>query len=123
VTVHPPIPLCVRLPNWVGDVCMALPALALLRRAGFALHLVGKGWAADLLAGFPDHVARLPTGLLAGARTCAASGARQALLLTNSFGSALQARLAGLDAVGFARDGRSLLLARAVAPRRGPEVE
>ena len=120
---RPAIPLCVRLPNWVGDVCMALPALALLRRAGFNLHLLGKGWAADLLAGYPDLVTRLPSGLLPGANAMGATGAEQAVLFTNSFGSALQAKLGGLAAIGYARDGRSLLLTRAVKRSSGHEVE
>lgn len=102
---------------------MALPALAMLRQAGFALHLLGKSWATDLLAAFPDRVERLPPGLLAGARACAASGARQAVLFTNSFASALHARLAGLDAFGYAGDGRSLLLSQALPRWRGHEVE
>lgn len=119
----PAHPLCVRLPNWVGDVCMALPALALLRRAGWDLRLYGKGWAADLLAGLPDRVDKLPPGLLAGARALADSQAREILLLTNSFGSALMARLAGLDACGTAGDGRTLLLRRALPRRRGHEVD
>jgi len=117
------VPLCVRLPNWVGDVCMALPALALLRRAGYTLQLLGKGWAADLLAGYPDKVTRMPPGLLAGANAMSATGAEQAVLLTNSFASALQAKLGGLAATGYARDGRSLLLSRAVTAGRGHEVE
>src|SRR5690606_4116260 len=46
-------PVCVRLPNWVGDACMALPALHLLSRAGYSLVLAGRPWARDLLAGLP----------------------------------------------------------------------
>ena len=116
------IPLAVRLPNWVGDACMALPALAALRRAGFALHVFGKGWAADLLAAYPDRVERLPAGVLAQARVLGASRATRGVLFTNSFGSALAMRLAGIDAVGYGHEGRSFLLGRRVPRPGGHEV-
>ncbi len=108
-------PLVIRLPNWVGDVCMALPALSALETAGFAPHLVGRGWAKDLLAGHGWPVTALPKPLGEARRTLGALGIRDGLLLTNSLGSALQFRLAGIRAVGHASEGRSLLLARALA--------
>lgn len=120
---RPDIPLAVRLPNWVGDVCMALPALAALRRAGFALRVFGRGWAADLLAAYPDRVVRLPAGTLAQARALAGSGASRGVLFTNSFGSALAMRLAGIDAVGYGHEGRSFLLGRRPPRAPGHEVE
>ena len=42
--------LIIRLPNWVGDVIMALPALQSLQQSGIELLLFGKPWANDLLA-------------------------------------------------------------------------
>lgn len=116
-------PLAVRLPNWVGDVCMALPALDLLRTQGFAVVAFGRPWAADLLAGLHLDVRTLPSGHRAAAAALRAAGCRRGLLLTNSFGSALAMRLAGLRATGYAGDGRRLLLGQAV--RRGSchEVE
>lgn len=111
-----PIPLVVRLPNWVGDVCMALPALAALHAVGFAVHALGRGWAAELLAGLPYQVERLPAGLWAQAAALRATGAAQGLLLTNSLSSALAMRLAGIDAVGHASEGRGVLLAQVVEP-------
>lgn len=134
-------PLVVRLPNWVGDVVMALPALEHLQASGFAPVLVGKGWARALLAGhgWPVHphrgtlreritlLRRLGRALRADGAGLAASDADRAgidaLLLTNSFSSALEARLAGLRALGFATDGRRWLLARAVARDPGPAGE
>ena len=47
----PERPLIVRLRNWVGDVTLGLPTLQRLADEGYALQLVGKGWARDLLAG------------------------------------------------------------------------
>lgn len=119
-------PLIVRLPNWVGDVIMSLPTLWHLHHRGYALQLVGKRWATTLLAGCGWPVHPLPGGLRARARLLRQLGqeARHAdpgfgrrlnmLLLTNSFSSALEARLAGLNSIGYRQDGRGLLLARAV---------
>ncbi len=124
----PSLAVAVRLPNWVGDVAMALPALALLRAHGHRLHLFGRGWARDLLAGTPDTVSALPTGgaaVRAAVRAALrASGARDGLLLTNSFSSAWQMRRAGVRATGYRGDLRGLLLAQALPrPRGGHEVE
>jgi len=106
--------LVVRLPNWVGDVCMALPALAALHAHGFALHCFGKGWAGELLSGLPYRVERLPRGLRAAAAAMRASGAQRAVAFTNSLSSALQLRWAGLAAVGYRGEFRSPLLQVAV---------
>lgn len=106
--------LVVRLPNWVGDVCMALPALTALAERGVELHLVGKGWAGDLLAAHGWPVTRLPSGLGQAATTVRALGIPRGLLLTNSFGSALQFRLGGVRAVGYRRECRTILLGRGV---------
>jgi len=107
--------LLVRLPNWVGDVCMALPALQALQAAGFEPTLAGRGWAADLLAGHAWPMLRLPAGLRAATRVLRASGLRHGLLLTNSLSSAAACRLAGVSALGQRNEGRSPLLGRAVA--------
>ncbi|MBA3709801.1 MAG: hypothetical protein H0W83_13390, partial [Planctomycetes bacterium] len=116
--------LAVRLPNWVGDVCMALPALAALRSAGRELHCFGKGWAIDLLSGMGDRVEKLPSGIRAGARAVAASGCGSGILFTNSLGSALVMRLGGVRATGYRGECRSLLLGTALRRARGAhEVE
>jgi heptosyltransferase-2 len=122
-----PRPLIVRLRNWIGDVVLGLPALRELEQAGYALHLVARGrWAPALLAaeGWPVHVQ--PSGLtekvaqLRQLRTAcraldpAFDRRENTLLLPVSLSSAIEARLAGLHAVGFAKEGRTPLLARAV---------
>ncbi len=120
-------PIIVRLPNWIGDVVMALPALQRLDALGWRPVLVGKGWAGALLSGHPWVVHRYPSSarerVRALRRIAKDAGARRdaaapidCLLLTNSFSSAFEARLAGLHALGHAGDARSWLLARAVAP-------
>lgn len=108
-------PLAVRLPNWVGDVCMALPALDLLIRHGFSVHALGKGWAGDLLAGMPLVVGKLPKGVRASARTWRATGCSDGLLFTNSFGSALQMWCGGVRATGYRKEFRSLFLGHGLA--------
>jgi heptosyltransferase-2 len=121
----PSRPLIVRLRNWVGDVILGLPALQLLRDHGFALQLVGKGWAPALLAGegWPVHVrpgklAERVAQLRALKRAAMALDAQfdqrdNALVLPTSFSGALEMRLAGLRAVGYAQEARGWLLSRA----------
>lgn len=120
-------PLIVRLRNWVGDVVLGLPALRLLEQHGYSLHLVARGkWAPALLAGegWPVHVQ--PPKLMdkvAQLRLiraeCKALDPRfdkreNTLLLPVSLSSALEVRLAGLRAVGFAKEGRTPLMARGI---------
>jgi heptosyltransferase-2 len=105
--------LAVRLPNWLGDACMALPALGRLRAAGFSLACFGKGWAKDLLAAEPDRVEKLPGAWRADAALIRACGARRGVLFPNSFGSALRMRLAGVAAAGHGGL-RSALLGRSI---------
>jgi heptosyltransferase II len=132
----PPRPLIVRLRNWVGDVTLALPMLARLHDGGYALQLIGKGWARDLLAGHGWPVHALPATLrervrqLRGLRAQARrddpgfDGRLNAMALPYSFSSALEMRLAGLRAIGHAYEGRSFLLARAVGrPQQRHELE
>ena len=122
----PSRPLIVRLRNWIGDVVLGVPALHLLQRHGFDLHLVARGgWAPALMAGHPWTVAVQPDGLrprVAQLRDLRARCAQEdpgfnqrenALSLPHSFSSALELRLAGLKAVGYNQEGRRLLLARA----------
>lgn len=116
--------LFVRLPNWVGDVCMALPALDLLRRSGFHPVLVGKGFVPGLVEGLGLEVATLPKGTVAQVRRLQDLRCRRGLLFPNSWSSAFTARLAGISCWGHAGDGRSLLLDGVITRRRGlHEVE
>jgi heptosyltransferase-2 len=122
-------PLIVRLRNWVGDVILGVPALHLLQSQGYELQLVGKGWAGPLLAGEGWKVHTRPDGLRQSAaqlrdlRTQARAvdpgfdRRDNALVLPTSFSSALEMRLAGLRAVGYAQEGRSPLLRRSVEQR------
>lgn len=122
----PAKPLIVRIRNWVGDVILGLPGLQMIESKGYELHLVARGkWAPSLLAGYgwPVHVQ--PASL--GDKVTQLKQLRQdlarrdpgftrrenAFLLPVSLSAALEMRLAGLKAVGVAKEGRSPLLARA----------
>ena len=119
-------PLVVRIRNWVGDAVLGLPALRLLEDHGHELHIVARGrWAPALLSGYRWPVVVQPEGLAAKLRQLRRLREQlqqqdpgfnrrdNALLLPVSFSSALEMRLAGLRAVGVAKEGRSPLLARA----------
>lgn len=126
----PPSRLVVRVPNWLGDVVMALPALAAVR-AGLGeghLALAGPAAFADLLAAIPgvDEVVRLPvaSGLgrvrafREGAARIAAGRHDTALLFTNSFSSSWQVARAGVpERWGYAADLRHVWLTRAIDRR------
>ncbi len=118
----------VRLRNFVGDVVLSVPALRLLEQRGYRLQLIGKGWARSLLEaeGWPvqvrppklgERVAQL-RALRRAARVAEPDFHRRslnAIAMPWSFSSALEMRLAGLKAIGFAHEGRGWLLKRAPA--------
>ena len=107
----------VRLSNWIGDVVLMLPALVRLARIA-DLRLVGRRWAPDLLAayGWPCHV--YPAKLKERVRLLRSlkqpGVPAHGLCVPTSFSSALEFRLAGLPAIGYAREGRSPLLKQAL---------
>jgi heptosyltransferase II len=117
----------VRATNWVGDAVMSLPALQALRAkfAGDHIAILARPWVADLYAreAVCDRV--IPYTPAAGRGDLAAKwrAARElakerfdlAVLLPNSFESAIVARLAGIPRIiGYNRDGRGWLLSDAV---------
>jgi heptosyltransferase-2 len=109
--------LVVFAPNWLGDAVMALPALADVERAhaGAAIQVAARASIAplySLVAGI-ERVVVLDGSDDAAALRAHAYGA--ALLLTNSFKTALLARRAGIpERWGYRADFRSPLLTRAV---------
>src|SRR5437762_1530069 len=115
------------LPNWVGDVVMATPAVRAVREHFPAAELVAvcKPYVADVLAGSPwfrevilsDKNGPRRQRLWAVARRLRAGRTDGAVLFPNSFRTALLARLGGCrTVVGFARYGRGLLLSRRLRP-------
>lgn len=112
--------LLVRLCNWVGEAVLSLPALRRLAAAGYELHLYGKSWAPALFesTGWPVTVRSASLNattehLRSLRRTLDSAAPPPALLMTNSFSSALEARLGGFSPSGYANEGRSLLLRHA----------
>ena len=114
-------------PNWLGDAVMALPAIDDLRRhhPGCRLTVAARRSVARLFALVPwvDDVIELEWkgkgsdlgAMLGDVRRLRAVGADAALLLPNSFASAWLAFAARVpERWGYARDGRSLLMTRAV---------
>jgi heptosyltransferase-2 len=114
-----PARLLVVLPSWVGDVCMSTPMLRALREA-FPGTLIGglcRPGMDELLAGtrFLDEVHVQRASGVMGPKHAAAKvrHARYdtALLLTNSFSTALAVRMAGIPRrIGYDRDARGILL-------------
>ncbi|MDO5532643.1 glycosyltransferase family 9 protein [Sutterella sp.] len=120
--------LC-RIPNHVGDCCMALPGLRLLEASGFTPVLTGKRWAEDLLAGtgwrfepIEGHVSEDLSRIRNIAKFF--GGHPQGLLFPNSFNSALLYWVGSIRSTGFPTDFRRMLLAQSVPePGKMHEVE
>jgi heptosyltransferase-2 len=120
--------ILIRMPNWIGDAVLAMPAVGLLRRrfpdaelVALAVPIIG-----ELLYHHPD-LDRVSTydrtgehaglaGRLRMIRTLHAERFDLCVLFSNAFESALIARLAGIpDRLGYRRDGRGFLLNRGIA--------
>lgn len=117
-------PLVIRLRNWIGDVILSVPTLRRLEREGYELHLVGRGWAGDLLEGFGWKVHKVPGSRLEHIRLIRRLRRElgpdtPALTFPYAFSSALEFRLGGLPAVGFRTQQRGWLLRRSVERPRG----
>ena len=126
--------LLIVCPSWVGDAVMATPALRLLRDAlpGYTIGALARPAAAAVLADPPagrsplfDEIHTDPRAGVLGPKKAADRVRHRryaaALLLTNSFSSALAARLAGVPVrLGYDRDGRGLLLTDRLPVPRAP---
>jgi heptosyltransferase-2 len=116
--------LLVRATNWVGDAVMSIPALEAVRRAApdARIAVLAKPGVAGLYDGqaFVDRVLRFESASQA-ADLLRRERFDSALLLQNAFQAAWVAWRGGVrERIGYARDGRSALLTRAIAvPRRG----
>jgi heptosyltransferase-2 len=117
------------LPNWVGDVVMATPALRAIREHFADAYLIGvlKPYVAGVLDGLTwlDRlIFRDTKGPWSRRMPVVIADLRRerpdlAILFTNSFRSGLMAYLSGCRRrVGYARDGRSALLTDRLEPVR-----
>jgi heptosyltransferase II len=122
----------IRVPNWVGDGVMALPALRELRRifGDARLALIARPWVAGLFEGegLADDMIHVETGrgpaqtasnFIRDAKRLRRERFDLAVLLQNAFGAALLARAGGAKMVaGYPTDMRRVLLTRVVAFER-----
>ena len=119
--------IVIRLPNWVGDIMMALPAVQLVKQTFPEAWLIGMARAnhmalVERCPVFDEVVAASPqTGLgryqaiVASARRLRTADADLAILMATSFEAALTAWLAGIPVrVGHDTDHRRVLLNKAV---------
>ena len=123
--------IAIFLPNWIGDVVMATPALRNLRqhvgpnvdligvcRPYIREVLTGSSWLDDMLWYHPQAVEAKyrPAALVRELRERAVN---QVLMLTNSLRSAYIAwRCGARKRVGYARNGRGILLTQKLKPRK-----
>ncbi len=119
--------ILVRATNWVGDAIMALPALRAVRKRFPEAHIaiVARPYVADIYRDqrvcdqlIPYDRKGAQAGFYGRERLATALRAQKfdvALLLQNAFDAAWLAWRAGIpQRIGYARDGRSLLLTKAV---------
>jgi heptosyltransferase-2 len=114
----------VRATNWLGDAVMSLPAIRAIRQVfpHAQIAVLARPSVAGLYARERsiDRVIPYPAIQGLGARRQFAVGLKAerfdgAILLPNSFDAALIAWLAGIpERIGYSRDGRGILLTRAI---------
>jgi heptosyltransferase-2 len=127
------VKILVRATNWIGDAIMAIPALRAVR-ARFPdarIAIVARPYVADIYGGqkiCDELIPYDPQGVHAGlsgrerlVRELRAQKFDVALLLQNAFDAAWLSWRAGIpERIGYARDGRSLLLTKRISvPKRG----
>ena len=117
------------LPNWIGDVVMATPAIRALRAHFEGANFIGvcRPYVSAVLAGSPwlgetvflDRRGAWRNRSLSTAWKLRRRGVDLAVLFPNSFRSALVARLAGAKVrIGFDRHLRGSLLSHRLDPAR-----
>ena len=123
--------ILVRATNWVGDAVMSLPALRALHEKFPAaeISILARPWVADLYGReafchrvIPYTPKNLAQKWLAG-RALRVENFDCAILLQNAFEAAAVAFAARIpERIGYARDGRSLLLTRAIPVPKPGEI-
>ncbi len=127
--------ILVRVPNWVGDAVMSLPALRALRATlpDAAITLLARPWVRDVypldelrFRVIPYDTQSSHRGLLGRLAIAAELRSERfdlAVLFQNAFDAALVAWLGRIPVrAGYARDARRILLTHPVAPPRHGEM-
>jgi heptosyltransferase-2 len=127
--------ILVRVPNWVGDAVMAIPALETIRRthANDEVCILARPVVADLFLGQPlaDQILQYDfrgghRGWLGREKLVAELRKEKfgvVVLLQNAFEAAWLAWRAGIpERIGYARDGRGPLLTKAIPVPRVGEI-
>lgn len=106
-----------RMPNWIGDVCMSLPSLDAVLATGIPVVVCARGWARDLLTGYPlagfvemKGRWREDRAAVHAFRKRAGHAHPRGLLLPDSLSSAMVFSFGGVPSAGYRDDGRSLIL-------------
>jgi heptosyltransferase-2 len=122
--------ILIRATNWIGDAVMSLPALRAIRArySEARISVLARPWVLDLYARecFADEIVPYSCRNLREKFRLALSLRGRfdcAILLQNAFEAAALALVAGIpERIGYARDGRSLLLTRAVTVPKAGEI-
>jgi heptosyltransferase-2 len=129
-STNTPMRLLVVLPSWVGDIVMATPTIRRVRDAYPGIFIGGlcRPGMDQLLSGntlFDELHVFQPHGMMASKKAANKVRPRRydtAMLLTNSFSTALIARLAFIPRrIGYNRDTRGMLLTDPIVPPRNPD--
>src|SRR3989442_202695 len=124
--------ILVVMPNWVGDAVMATPTLRAIRELYPTSHIsyllrryvkpifTGLPWADQLITYRTGKTkAKAGKGVFDLAARLRAGKFDLAILLPNSFKSALMCKMAGIErVVGYERDGRGFLLTDKLVPMK-----
>ncbi len=119
--------ILVRVPNWIGDAVMCIPALRALREmfSNANITLYTKAWARGIFqdAEFIDRILTVENEgagfreTVKEAKRVSAGKYDLTILFTNSFQTAAIVRIAGVKKrIGYSREGRGILLTDPVRP-------
>lgn len=123
--------ILVRATNWIGDAIMSIPALQAIRQRwpDAEITILARPWVAELYRGqdFVDRILAVkassynPIAIERAAQSLRAEQFNCAVLLQNAFSAAWLAWRAKIpQRIGYARNGRSILLTKAIpVPKKG----